>query len=167
MANTSTRRTVSRPGVTSDGASAGFQSPYQPPSSAPDFLGDLMMLDPTAYHPVHVADYFWRVKVPGPAALQAVAEVAESKGGQQIHAINTFLRTYLHPDDFQYVMRRLLDPDDAFSEVDYMSLYREAVTVGTARPFRQLWAWPAPPSSVGDSCGANSRSGASRRHSPR
>ena len=74
---------------------------------------------------------------------------------------------YLHPDDFQYVMRRLLDPDDAFSEVDYMSLYREAVTVGTARPFRQLWAWPAPPSSVGDSCGASSRSGASRRHSPR
>lgn len=149
MANTSTRRTVSRPGVSAEGTGSNFQSPYQPPPSMLDFAGDLSMLTPDSYTCISVGDYFWRVKVPGPAALQRVADIAEAKGGAQIHAINAFLQEHLHPEDFQLVLRRLLTPDDTFTNDHYMDLYRQAVTVGTARPFQRSWASPARPSSPG------------------
>lgn len=152
MANRSTRRAVSRPGVTSDnGNGSKFVSPFQPPASGPDFDGDMVLLDPNAYTVIHVGDYFWRVKVPGPAALRAVAAVADAKGGEQIQAINAFLQAHLHPVDFPLVLRRLLDPDDPFTEAQYMDLYRQAVTVGTARPFQRSWASPGPPPSIGGS----------------
>jgi hypothetical protein len=167
MANRSTRRTVSRPGVTSDGAASAFHSPYQPPSSVADFEGDLALLDPNAYTVLHVGDYFWRVKPPAPTALKAVADVAEAKGGQQLHAINSFLQQHMHPEDFALVVRRLLAPDDPFTDAEYMDLYRETVTVGTARPFRQSWAWPAPPPSAGGSCVADWLSAAYRPRSRR
>jgi hypothetical protein len=151
MANTSVRRTVSRPGVSAEGTGSNFQSPYQPPPALADFAGDLAMLDPTGYTTVHDGEHFWRVKVPGPVALQRVAEIADASGGQQILAINAFLRDHMHPEDFALILRRLLNPDDTFTNVHYMELYRQAVTVGTARPFRQLWASPAPPSTAGAS----------------
>jgi hypothetical protein len=167
MANTSTRRTVSRPGVSPDGGGAKFVSPYQPPSAVADFEGDLVLLDPNSYTPVHVRDFFWRVKPPGPAALQAVAAVADAKGGQQIHAINSFLQVHMHPEDFRHVIMRLLDPNDLFDDHDYMDLYRQAVTVGTARPFRQWWASLGPPPPAGASSARSSRSGASRHRARR
>lgn len=167
MANTSTRRTVSRPGVSGEGAGSNFQSPYQPPPSMLDFAGDLALLNPNGYTMISVGDYFWRVKVPGPVALQRVADIAEAKGGAQIHAINAFLQEHLHPEDFHLVLRRLLNPDDTFTNNHYMDLYRQAVTVGTARPFRQLWASPAQQSSRGGSSARSSRSGGSRRRSRR
>lgn len=151
MANTSSRRVVSRPGVNAEGTGSSFQSPYQPPSSEADFEGDMILMDPTAYTVVFVGDYFWRLKVPGCAALQDLATVAEAQGGAQIHAINAFLQRHLHPEDFALILRRLLNPDDTFNSEHYMDLYRQAVTAGTARPFRQWWASPALPHSAGGS----------------
>lgn len=149
MANTSSRRVVSRPGVNGDGSGSNFQSPYQPPPSNRDFDGDLAMLDPNAYTMVHVGEYFWRVKVPTPEALKALAEVPDLKGGEQIHAMNAFLQHHMHPDDFRLAVRRLLDPDDSFTAERYTDLYRQAVTVGTARPFRPSSGSPALLSTAG------------------
>lgn len=155
MANRSTRRTVSRPGVSSDGSGSKFVSPFQPPPAGLDFDGDMVLLDPNAYTCIHVCDYFWRVKVPGPGALREVAAVADAKGGAQIQAINCFLQAHLHPEDFPLVLRRMLDPDDHFTDTHYMDLYRQAVTVGTARPFQRSWALPARPSPAGGLSGQN------------
>jgi hypothetical protein len=136
MANTSSRRVVSRPGINADGAGAGFHSPYQPPPAGLDFEGDMALADPAGYTLLHIADYFWRVKVPGTAALRDLAAVPDLKGGEQIKAMNAFLVRHMHPEDFRWAVQRLLDPDDVFSSEHYMDLYRQAVTVGTARPFR-------------------------------
>jgi len=167
MVNTSTRRTVSRPGVNGESGQSNFQSPYQPPPALPDFHGDISLLDANAYQPILLADDVWRVKVPLPSALADLSAIAEADGGAQIKAINGYLRKHMHPDDFQKVLRRLLGPDDPFSADDYMELYRLAVTRGTARPFQQSWGWPVPPPTAGASSARSSRSAASRHRSRR
>lgn len=142
-------RTVSRPGVSADGKST-FVSPYQPPPATVDFEGDISLLSGTGgYTLVHVGDYFWRVRVPGPDALRDLNTIATASGGEQIKAINGFLQRHLHPDDFPRLLDRLMSPDDTFDAEQYMSLYRQAVTVGTARPFRLSSVSPAPLSSAG------------------
>lgn len=132
-----------------------------------DFDGDISLQDPNAYTMVHVGGYFWRARVPGPAALKDVATVADSRSGDQLHAINSFLHAHLHPDDFAIAARRLLTPDDAFSTEDYIDLYRAAVTVGTARPFPQSSASRARRRSRGGSSARGSRSEGSVRRSKR
>lgn len=130
----SAARTVSRPGVNAD-AQSNFQSPYQPPDGGSDLGGDIASLDPNAWHLVHVADYFWRVKVPTPSALGLLSEILERRGGSQLQAINMFLANHMHPDDLSRMLLRMTDPDDEFGQTDYQELYRATVTVGTARPF--------------------------------
>lgn len=149
MANTSNRRVVSRPGVNGDATGSNFQSPYQPPASGPDFEGDLTLMDPDAYTLVHVGDYFWRVKVPSPGVLKQLADIPDLTGGDRIKAMNIFLQRHLDPEDFRLVVRRLLNPDDAFSAEMYTDLYRQAVTVGTARPFRLSSVSPGRRSTAG------------------
>lgn len=127
-------RTVSRPGVNSDGKS-NFQSPYQPPPSADDLSGDIAMLDPNAWQAVFVAGQVWRVKVPTPSALGLLGEILERKGGSQVQAINMFLAAHMHSDDLATMLTRMSDPDDSFGGDEYQELYRQTVTVGTARPF--------------------------------
>lgn len=143
MVNTSSRRTVSRPGVNGDSGSSNFQSPYQPPPAELDFDGDLAMMSPDAYTLVQVEGYFWRIKIPTPEALKHLAGVPDLEGSEQIHAMNAFLQRHIHPDDFRLVLQRMLDPDDTFTAEHYTDLYRQAVTVGTARPFRLSSASPA------------------------
>lgn len=142
MVNTSSRRTVSRPGVNGDGTGSNFQSPYQPPPAVLDFDGDLALMEPDAYTLVHVGEYFWRIRVPAPEVLKHLSEVPDLTGAERIKAMNSFLQHHLHPEDFRLVVRRLLNPDDAFSAELYTDLYRQAVTVGTARPFRLSSASP-------------------------
>lgn len=127
-------RTVSRPGVNSDGKS-NFQSPYQPPPAGDDLGGDIAMLDPNAWQMVYVAEVFWRVKVPTPSALGLLGEILERKGGSQVQAINMFLSAHMHPDDLTTMLTRMSDPEDSFGADEYQELYRKTVTVGTARPF--------------------------------
>lgn len=153
MANSSTRRTVAHPGVNT-GSGSNFQSPFQPPPAVPDLEGDLSLLDPSGYSLVHVDDYFWRVRVPGPEALKEVANLPQS-GGAQLMAIGTFLQRYLHPDDFRRAIQCLLDPDSSFTGEHYYELYRAAVTVGTARPFRQFSDLPGPQLTAGALSGQN------------
>jgi hypothetical protein len=136
MANTSTRRTVSRPGVSTEGASA-FYSPFQPPPAGLDFDGDAAILGVGEHINVLVGGKMWRLKVPDTLALKLITDIHDAPGGQQIQLINAFLQRQLHPVDFQQVLRRLLNPDDTFTTDEYMELYRRAVTVGTARPFRR------------------------------
>lgn len=140
---------MSRPGVNAEGSGSNFHSPYQPPPSSVDFEGDLVLQDPEAYALIHVGEYFWRVKVPSPQALKALAEVPDLKGGQRVKAMNAFLQHHMHPEDFRLAIRRLLDPDDAFNAVSYTELYRQTVTVGTARPFRLSSVSPVLPFTVG------------------
>lgn len=134
MANTSTRRVVSRPGVSAEGAS-GFVSPFQPPPAIPDLMADIANLDPNAWHVVIVRDTAWRVKVPSPTALGMVSEIGSLSGGARIQAISSYLQIHLHPDDLRQMLRRMLTPKDAFDANAWTELYRAAVTVGTARPF--------------------------------
>lgn len=97
--------------------------------------GDIAAADPNAWHMVHVADYFWRVKIPTPSALGLLNEILDRRGGSQLQAINMFLSTHMHPDDLRRMLERMTDPDDEFGQSEYQELYRATVTVGTARPF--------------------------------
>lgn len=142
-------RTVSRPGVSADGKGSNFQSPYQPPPSHTDLTGDIAALDPNAWQMVHVADRFWRVKMPTPNALGLLAEIIEQKGGAQLQAMNMFLSNHLHPDDMAEMLGKLTDPEDPFGAAEYQELYRATVTVGTARPFSQSSASSGPPRTTG------------------
>lgn len=151
MANTSSRRVISRPGVNADGTGSNFQSPYQPPPAGLDFAGDLALMTPGSYTMVYAGSQFWRVKVATPAELQDLAQVPELKGGAQIIAMNSFLQRHLHPEDFRLVIRRMLDPDDSFTAENYSEMYRLAVTVGTARPFLLSSASHERPSTAGAS----------------
>lgn len=129
-------RAASHPGLTGSGqAASNFQSPFQPPSSKIDFSADVAALDPNAWHVVMVADTAWRVKVPSPSALELLADMASASGARRVKVLNGYLAAHLHPDDLVTMVMRMADPDDTFTSDDYISLYRAAVTVGTARPF--------------------------------
>lgn len=138
-------RTVSRPGVNAEGQGGGFQSPYQPPTGRLDLEADVTALDPDAWHLVHVADRFWRVKVPTPNAIGLLAEIIEQKGGAQLQAMNMFIAHHMHPDDLALMLMKMADPEDSFGAQDYQELYRATVTVGTARPFSRSSASSGPP----------------------
>lgn len=156
MANTSSRRVVSRPGVSSEGTGGAFHSPFQPPPAMADLEGDL--LGTGAFQQVMVGGEFWRLRVPGPEALKILGLMPDAQGGEQIKLINSLLQMCLHPEDFQKALRRLLDPDSPFTTTDYMELYRRAATVGTARPFPQSSGSRAQRRSAGERSARSSRS---------
>lgn len=146
-------RPVSRPSGAS--SAAAFESPFQPPASDVDMRSDISMLDPDAWHFVHVGAHFWRVKTPTANSIGLLAEILERKGGHQISAINMFLAAHMHPDDLNTLLDRMSDPDDSFSGGDYQQLYRDVVTAGTARPFRPSSVSYAPLPTAGERSGGN------------
>ena len=142
-------RAVSRPGVNSDGG-PGFQSPFQPPPAYADLAADAAaLLDPDAWQVVHAGGTFWRVRTATPAALALLSQLPDLKGGEQVTVINRFIGEHMHPDDFATLLERMVDPEDSFGADEYQDLYRQMVTVGTARPFWQSSDSPAQPHTTG------------------
>lgn len=164
MANTSTRRTVNRPGVGDGTAASGFQSPFQPPSADVDLAGDIAMLDPNAWHPVLAGGAVWRVKIASPELIGQLAEIMTKGGGAQVTAINGYLGAVMHPGDLAAMMKRMMNPNDVFDGKAFQDLWRGAVTVGTARPFQRSWGSFEPPATAGEPFEPSSLSRACRRH---
>lgn len=143
-------RTVSRPGVNSEGTGSGFQSPYQPPTGRADLEADMALaLGTRDWQLIHVADRFWRVKVPTPNAIGLLAEIIELKGGAQLQAMNMFIAHHMHPEDTAFMLEKMADPEDSFGATEYQEIYRSIVTAGTARPFSRSSASSRPPSITG------------------
>jgi hypothetical protein len=109
-----------------------------------DLASDVAMLDPNAWHFLHVAGEMWRVKVPDAASLQSLNQIAQLSGGAQVEAINALLARHMHMDDFSRMLERMVDPEDTFGAAEYRDLYRKLVTTGTSRPFWQSSGLPAP-----------------------
>lgn len=130
-----TRRAVAHPGVDGTNAAAAFKSPYQPPTAVEDLAGDISTADPNAWQVTFIGGAAWRLRIPTPADLGVLAEVATLKGGAQVDALNRFVLGHLHPDDVEPLLNHMADPDVAFGGDQFQELYRFAVTVGTARPF--------------------------------
>lgn len=144
-------RSVPHPG-TSGANGPTFISPFQPPPSTTDFYSDTVAMDPQGWHVEHIGGSFWRTRMPTPSAIGLLNEIMDRKGGSQVQSMNMFLAVHLHPDDLVTMVLRMIDPDDGFGTDEYQQIYRMVATIGTARPFSQSSASPAPPPTTGAPC---------------
>lgn len=91
---------------------------------------------------IRVAGSPWRVKVPTPSALGLLHEILSTDVlTAQLRAMSMYMAAHMDPGDLRILLERMGDPDDPLSATDYRELFRAAVRVGTARPFRLPPDW--------------------------
>src|SRR5690606_39619938 len=134
------RRAAPHPGTGGAGGSSpedSFVSPFQPPPGALDRIGDISSSVRDGWQMVRdTHGGVWRLRAPQSVELHTLAEALATKGRQQIMAVNRYMAAHMHPDDLGVLLNRLVDPDDPLDDADYMSIWKSAVEVGGARPFR-------------------------------
>ncbi len=74
-----------------------------------------------------------RIRTPRPAALSALPMMlADSDNVEQNRIMKRFLSRHLHPDDFQHVLNRSTDPDEAeYTITSIGELFGAVLNAGT------------------------------------
>lgn len=127
-----------------------FESPYQPPPGYDDLgsqtaalalpensCGLEATLDGHFRHGVELAGETYRVRTPRPEALHAFTSAVSphvKDARVKNNHIELFVRSHTHPEDFERIVYRMIDPEDNFTKEDLGSLMRSIMTLDTARP---------------------------------
>lgn len=131
-----------------------FESPYQPPPGYDDLGSQTSALavrdnnsvtgtevNPTSdghfRHGVELAGETYRVRTPRPEALHAFTTAVSphvKDARVKNNHIELFVRSHTHPEDFERIVFRMIDPEDNFTKEDLGSLMRSIMTLDTARP---------------------------------
>lgn len=137
-------------GGTGQSTGPKFESPYQPPPSYDDLGSQTAELavrennsglettfDGCFRHGVELAGETYRVRSPRPEALHAFTTAVSphvKDARVKNNHIELFVRSHTHPDDFERIVFRMIDPEDNFTKEDLGSLMRSIMTLDTARP---------------------------------
>src|SRR5690606_8743155 len=134
-----------------------LSSPYQPPPGYDDLgaqVSDIELVTTAPLdtstggcsypHSLEVAGEVYRVRTPRPEALHAfTTAVSPHVKGVRLKNDMTqhFVGNHTHPEDFERVVFRMMDPEDRFTKDDLATLMKSIMTLGTARPIRPSSHW--------------------------
>lgn len=146
-------RVAGRPAAGANNNTPKFESPYQPPPGNDDLATQVTDLHtrreektfglktpPTGHlyrHTITTAGEEYRVKTPRPEALHTLTAAVSphiKDTRLQNDMVQLFVSNHMQPDDFERIIFRMMDPDDAFTKDDLGQLMRSITTLGTARP---------------------------------
>jgi hypothetical protein len=88
------------------------------------------------WHVLTVEGVDLRVRKPAPTAIKALNAATGKSSSAELRkdSMTLFVQHHLHPEDWESLLVRMLDPGQSFSTATLGEVMRRIATLGTARP---------------------------------